>query len=226
MRTARLQMGTALAILCLSVPASADPIRITSGALDWNNSPAPPDVSITLAADTFTFGSLASRTGGIFTPWLQCLVPACTGGVTVDLTSSWSGGDLPGTATYLGVTYPQVGGANSPNQLIAEWTGELAIPAEFSGGVLTAPFQFSGVFGFGPTLGQTQRLDLVGSGLASLTFAPYPNSPGAFQLTSVRYEFAESNDVVPEPMTMVLVGTGLAGLASLRRRRDPKEVDV
>jgi len=133
---------------------------------------------------------------------------------------------LPGTATYQGVTYPGVGGQNSPNQLLVEWTGGLDIPAGFTGGLLTAPFGFAGTFHYAPNLVQVpQVLDLSGSGLASLTFSEYPQAPGAFFVSSVRYEFADSTDVgaVPEPMSMMLVGTGLAGLAALRRRRNSKE---
>jgi len=215
-------MGTALAIVCLAVPARAEPIQITAGALGWA---APTNaVSIGLAGGTFVFIGGASLSGGIFTPWIVCNGGlACMPGTTVDLRSLWTGGDLPGTATYQGVTYPGVGGPNSPNQLMAEWTGTLEIPAGFTGGSLTAPFDFSGTFKYAPNLMQmTQELDLSGSGLASLTFAEYPGNPGSFFLTSARYDFGDSAGAVPEPMSMMLVGTGLAGLAALRRRRQPR----
>lgn len=218
MQTVRKTLGTAAAILALAVPARAETIQITSGALGWDRPGT--GLSVSLAGDSFVFLGSPDLTGGIFSPWIQCFVPECTSGVTVDLRSFWAGKDLPGTAAYQGITYPQVGSLDSPNQLLAEWTGTLDIPGGFTGGVLTAPFGFSGLFQFAPDLTQpTQRLDLVGSGLASLTFAPFPNEPGTFLLTSVRYEFEDSGDVVPEPMSMVLVGTGLAGMAALRRRR-------
>ena len=218
----RQAMGTALAIVCLAVPARAEPIQITAGSLGWVGPVG--GVSIGLAGGTFVFIGGASISGGIFTPWILCNGGlACTPGTTVDLRSFWSGGDLPGTAAYQGVTYPGVGGPNSPNQLTAEWTGGLDIPAGFTGGLLTAPFGFSGQFKYAPNLMQLpQALDLSGSGLASLTFAEYPGDPGSFFLTSVHYDFAETDSAgaVPEPMSMILVGTGLAGLAALRRRRN------
>jgi hypothetical protein len=223
MTKVRQVMGTALVILCLAVPASAEPITIQAGALGWNGS----GVSIGLGGGTFVFVGTAGVSGGIFTPWLMCNGGfACQPGTTVDLRSFWVGGDLPGTAAYQGVTYPGVGGQNSPNQLIVEWTGALAIPAGFTGGLLTAPFGFSGTFHYAPNLVQVpQVLDLSGSGLASLTFSEYPQAPGSFFVSSVHYEFADATDAaaVPEPMSMMLVGTGLAGLAALRRRRNSKE---
>lgn len=223
MTKVRQVMGTALVILCLAVPANGEPITILAGALGWNGGP----VSIGLGGGSFVFVGTAGVSGGIFTPWIMCNGGlACQPGTTVDLRSLWVGGDLPGTAAYEGVTYPGVGGQNSPNQLMVEWTGGLDIPAGFTGGVLTSPFEFSGTFRYASNLMPiTQLLDLSGSGLASLTFSEYPQAPGSFRLSSVRYEFADSTDVgaVPEPMSMMLVGTGLAGLAALRRRRNSKE---
>jgi hypothetical protein len=216
-------IGTAFVALCLAVPVKAEPILITAGALGWNGQAG--GVSVGLAGGTFVFVGTAGVTGGIFTPWISCNGGlACQPGTAVDLRSFWAGGDLPGTATYQGVTYPFVGGQNSPNQLVAEWTGTLDIPAGFTGGLLTAPFGFSGRFAFAP--GPTQVpgvLDLSGAGVASLTFAEYAGNPGSFFLTAVRYDFTDSADAVPEPMSMMLVGTGLAGLAVLRRRRNAKE---
>jgi PEP-CTERM motif-containing protein len=222
MTNLRQAMGTALAIVCLAVPATAEPIQITAGSLGWGPAGG---VSIGLAGGSFVFIGAASVSGGIFTPWILCNGGlGCQPGTAVDLRSLWSGSDLPGTAVYQGVTYPLVGGSNSPNQLVAEWTGALDIPAGFTGGLLTAPFGFSGTFRYAPNLMQTpQVLDLTGSGVASVTFAEYPADPGSFFLTSVRYDFGESAGAVPEPMSMILVGTGLAGLAVLRRQRRSKE---
>lgn len=199
---------------CLSAPARAETIRITSGALDWR--PAAPD-DIVLAGDGFTFEGHPGT--GVFMPEL-CVLPECTAGTTVDLLAQWVGLDAPGTATLNGVTF-QVGGAQPPDaQLLARWTGSLIIPEDFTGGPLSAPFDFTGLFSINRIGAPSERFDLVGSGTATLTFTPFSGFPGAFLLQSARYEFEESAaEPIPEPGTILLLGSGLSALAALRRRR-------
>jgi len=62
---------------------------------------------------------------------------------------------------------------------------------------------------------------LFGSGTARLTFVPHqnPEFAGAFNVETASYDFqAQQVDPIPEPTSMLLFGTGLAGLAAVRRR--------
>ena len=200
--------------LAVVVPARAETLLLTSGAFNWIGGPA----SVTMSGGSFSFvGTAATPSGGVFSPWLQCLVPECTAGTSVDLFTRFVGADLTGTAMYNGVTYSPVGSVVADASLDARWSGSLQIPLTFTGGVLTAPFTFAGEFHYNDTPTTGGILDLLGGGTATLSFTPSIPFPGAFNLTSVRYEF-DSAAPVPEPTSMLLIGSGLAGLAALRRR--------
>lgn len=214
----------AIAGLVFALPARAETIQITSGALDWNIT-APN--TVTLNGQGFTFeGFAASPAGGIFQPWSLCNQShSCVAGASVDLMARFQGNDLPGTATLNGVTYTNVGSLDGDSRLDTIWTGTLVIPSGFTGGTVTAPFGFTGAFSVDQTSGAITVTNLVGGGTATLTFAPFADGSSSFLVTDATYEFEAAAAPVPEPMSMLLVGTGLAGLAASRRRRRSKETE-
>jgi hypothetical protein len=221
----RLRTLAFVAVVILSAAkSSADPIQITSGALDWRATG--PAIEVTMAGEGFTFAGRTNRVEGIFGPIEQCGLPDCGAGTTVDLHSYFSGSALSGTATLDGTTYTRVGSLTGTSSVEARWTGSLVIPEGFTGGTLFAPFQFLGDFDYTthPTL-PWQSVGLFGSGTAAVTFSAWPNGlfPGALSLDAVTYNF-EPAAATPEPASLLLLGTGLCGIAAARRRhkRSPR----
>jgi hypothetical protein len=212
--------STAAALVLGVATATAEPIQITSGSLVFPASPIP--ITVELAGAGFTFTGRTGTQQIWLSPYSECLVPACLPGSTVSLhTVGTEATYLFATATYQGQSFDNFGGIDARSGLLTEWTGSLELPSNFAGGSLSAPFSFSGVFRLtDDQTGFFQRVDLFGSGIATVTFGPYgsPEYPNAFGTQSVRFDFAEVAPT-PEPASLLLLGTGLCAIAAARRRR-------
>ena len=213
----------ALVVLGFSSSVHADPITIviTSGSfggLGYGSVASGGGSS----ASGFSFGGSGRSFQGLWGPEI-CLQPVCAAGSTIEVPVSFGGLGFPGLVTYDGVTYETGRTSGLPQASVdASWTGSLTIPIDFTGGTLTAPFTFSGAFFYQDVSGSGQ-VNLIGSGLIAAEMIPRgssgPRGERIFLIGDIAYTFGEGDLApTPEPGTWLLIGTGAALIARLRRR--------
>ena len=207
------RLGIVVGIILLSIrSASAEPVRITGGALDMSLTSG----SLLLQGDGFLMNGGVTVGEGVFQPWLQCrLTPACVPGATLDLNARWSGSALRSTtATVRGEDFKDIGGATSTTSATVSFIATAIAPV-FTGDTvtLTVPFIFQGEFVHFTAI---ERLVESLSGEGMVTVALQRNAGlGAWNYVAAKYEFQP----IPEPATMLLTGIGMTTLWMHRRRR-------
>jgi hypothetical protein len=217
---------SALLVLVLTPSVQADPIVITSGSLTVPGNLRAPQYSF--AGQNFSVTGAGSEHGN--SP--SCL--PCQSGDSISLNSLFVGGSLGlGSLAVNGTTFDDLffGG-------VFEFTaGSVIVPAALTNISITVPFTFVGTLAACPleaggpdcTLAkQIFSAELIGQGFATiqLSFIQFSSrGTSLYNLESVTYNFQSAE--IPEPMTFVLLATGLAGLAVRRKlgRKNSTSVD-
>jgi hypothetical protein len=206
--------------LLLSAPdARADGIAITSGSINF---PSRSGGTFSLSGNGLTVN------GGL--NWAPYLCAPCLAGDGINPSFVQLGLDVrSGSGIVDGISYDHLY-YESYMELQSQ---SLFVPDDSSSLItLTVPFTFSAsMMGCGQSTvsGCSAPLfttTLTGQGWATLQLVSYMDGLGnrLYDLKSLSYNFGQSAPV-PEPATLLLLGTGLAGVAMRLRRRRSKSED-
>ena len=201
--------------------AAAEPIALTSGRVVFTDEPG----GFLLAGSGFTLqgGWYPSEVTGTF--WYdRCWNFSCSRGEAVDFGTTTYGFSASESEEFIQGTI----GGTVYNQLFVDadltFNGPRVIPPAGTDPfvVATGPFSMTGrVAAYQDRLRTGPPVfvaDLFGSGTANVEFVTGPSIGPGLGVINLEYQFANP-EPIPEPSTMLLIGTGLLAGASHRMKR-------
>ncbi len=210
-----------LSVLSIPRAANAEVIRITTGSVSITSN-IRDIISFNFSGDGFSVNGFDLHAAS--TPYLSpCLSSAslCQPGDLIYPTILKQLSSEPGSGSSVTFNGRSVLVSWEANDSFLRFTGPgVVIPFSSDQMTLTMPFEMVGTIQVhalddpGPVIFSTT---VIGYGNTTLTLQRPPGNPAGFAITGSRYDF--TNTAVPEPATVILLTTGLAGIVVRRYRR-------
>lgn len=221
LRSVALAGATLLVITFAQRTASADEVFIAGSTLGCFGAGCTPGTSSSSSGVTFSNSTFATTTSSGFGSLNGNANPGSNFNNLGSFTMSPTPGNIAGQTFTLQITFSAPQGFTGSNQVTLVYT---ITTFNMIGGVFFEPNPFFAQFSFNdsncepdPTGGIPGQQTTCGTGSFLIFFPDRDVNPG--QTVPITANIASAQQQIPEPTTILLLGTGLAGVAMKTRKR-------